>query len=263
MIFNFIPAELQQYIRREVCSRSIGSHFEMAVLTGRRIALLFVYAFGSMTLPVLIGIATLKPSQEWTSAASWWAFAYLGYGLVQVFLVFPRMASWAAAVKPETNMSLSGEELRMRLLSLNDDKLPFVVTGVSKDADRLVAMWKIADEKWTELFAARGLRIQYELTLKILKEKRVVLARDNFRRFEYSGEVGRKGIQFTRQFSLFRGISFFQYERGLEYGVVYKNGKLKIDYAYDYRFDIAEVKHPIVQIVTRSGWEFRPVVFMH
>jgi hypothetical protein len=232
-------------------------------LTSRRMAILFVYAFGSMTLPVLIGIATLKPSQEWTSTVSWWALAYVGYGLIQVFLVFPMMGSWAAAVTPETNMRLSGEELKMRLLSLNDERLPFVVAGVSKDPNGLVAMWKIADEKWIELFAARGLRIQYELRLKILKGKYVVVAQDNFRRFEYAGEVGGRGVRFTRQFSFFKGISLFQYERGLQYGVIYKNGKLKIDYAYEYKFDMAEVKNPIVQIVTGSGWEFRPAVFMH
>jgi len=235
----------------------------MPGLTGRRIALLFAYAFGSMTLPVLIGIATLKPSQEWTSTVSWWAFAYVLYGLIQVFLVFPMMGSWAAAVMPETDMSLSGEELRMKLLSLNDEKLPFAVTGDPKDPGRLVAMWRIADEKWIELFAARGLRIQYELRLRILKEKRMVLAQDNFRRFEYVGRVGRRGVRFTWHFSFFRGISLFQFERGLQYGVVHKNGELKIDYAYDYRFDITEVKNPIVQIVTGSGWEFRPVIFIH
>jgi hypothetical protein len=216
-----------------------------------------------MTLPVLIGIAALRSSQEWTSTISWWAFAYVMYGLIQVFLVFPMMGSWAAAIMPETNMTLSSEELRMKLLSLNDEKLPFAVTGDSKDADSLVAMWKIADEKWIELFASRGLRIQYELRLKILKERRVVLAQDNFRRFEYAGGVGRRGVKFTWQFSFFKGISLFQYERGLQYGVVYKNGELKIDYAYDYKFDMAEVKNPIIQIVTGSGWEFRPVVFIH
>jgi hypothetical protein len=235
----------------------------MSVLTGRRIVSVLAYAFASMTLPVMIGLATLKPSQEWPSSVSWWALACVGYGLIQVFLVFPMMGSWAAAVMPETNVSLSDEELRMRLLSLNDEKLPFAVTDVSKDPARLVAMWKITDEKWIELFSARQLRIQYELRLKILKEKHVVLAQDNFRRFEYAGGVGRRQIKFTGRVHFSKGISLFQYERGLQYGVVYKNGELKIDYAYDYRFDMAEVKNPIIRIVTGSGWEFRPVVFMH
>jgi hypothetical protein len=232
-------------------------------MSGRRIAFLFLYAFGSMTLPVLLGIAFFNHTQEWTSTVTWWAVAFVAYGLIQVFIAFPLMGSWAAAVMPQTSTAVPSEELAMRLLSLNDEKLPFSVAHDSKDPDILVAKWKIADEKWIELFAARGLRIQYELRLKILNAKRVVLAHDNFRRCEYSGGIDQRGVKFTQQFSFFKGISLFQYERGVQYGVVYKSGKLKIDYAYDYKFDLAEVKNPIVQIVTGSGWEFRPVVFLH
>ncbi|MEM3060941.1 MAG: hypothetical protein QW265_00865, partial [Candidatus Bathyarchaeia archaeon] len=162
---------------------------------------------------------------------------------------------------PQGNIRLLSEELKERLLSLNDEKLPFATVQDPKDPNRIIASWKIADEKWIEFFAKKGLRVQYELRMKILKGKGIVKAQDNFRKFEYVGGVDGKGIKFKSEFSFFKGISLFQYEKGIQYGVIYKDGKLKIDYAYKYTFNIAEVKNPIIEIITNSGWEFRPTVF--
>jgi len=236
-------------------------------MPGPRIAFLFIYAFASMVLPVALAIALNQyADQALTSRInSDFAVTVLGlfaYGLVQVFIIFPIMGSWAAAVKPRSKVSVPIEELRKRLLSLDDDKLPFAVVQDSKDPNKLIASWKIADEKWIELFAARGLRMQYELRMKFVEGKSVLKAQDNFRKFEYVGRAGGKGIKLGSSFSFFKGISLFQYERGLQYGVIYKDGQLKIDYAYNYTFDMAEIKKPVIDIVTGSGWEVRPVVFL-
>ncbi|MFH0849273.1 MAG: hypothetical protein V1857_07205 [archaeon] len=232
-------------------------------MSGRRVAVLFLYAFTAMTLPVMFLLAITTYSRTWTSMTTWWALAYVAYGLVQVFLVFPMMGSWATAVLPQTGVRLSCKDLKAKLLSLNDAGLPFSVTQDPKNEERLVASWKIADEKWIELFAARGLRVQYELKMRLAENKGVVLAQDNYRRFEYAGGPGLSGVRFRRQFSFFKGIMLFRYERAAQYGVIYKNGELKIDYSYNYKFDPDEVKNPIVSMVTGSGWEFRPVVFIH
>ncbi len=232
-------------------------------MSSRRIVLLFVYAFTSMMLPVLIILAMTDYSRAWTSTVSLWALAYVAYGLIQVFIIFPMMGSWAAAVTPQTTVRISTEELKARLLSLNDDKLPFVVMEDSRNPDRLVALWKIADEKWIHLFVARGLRIQYELRMRIDKDRGRVLAQDNLRRFEYTSGLGGGGVRFSRRFSFFKGIQLFQYERGAQYGIIHKDGQLKIDYAYDYKYNLNEVKNPIIEIVTSAGWEYRPVIFIH
>lgn len=232
-------------------------------MSARRIAVLFLYAFTSMTLPVLLLLAITSGSTAWTTTISWWAIAYVAWGLVQIFLTFPIMGSWAAAIMPQTSVRAPSADLKMKLLSLNNEKLPFIVTQDPKKADRLVALWKIADEKWIELFAARGLRIQYELRMKIDEDKGRVLAQDNFRKFEYTGGIRGGDVKFSRQLSFFKGIQLFQYERSAQYGVIYKDGQLKINYAYNYKFNINEVKNPVIQISTGSGWEFRPVVFSH
>jgi hypothetical protein len=236
-------------------------------MSGRRIALLFIYAFAAMTAPVL-GMLLMMEFGD-SSFASWIvsniaaaSLVFLVYGLVQVFVVFPLLGSWAAAVEPKSEVRLPTEEVRRRLLSLNDESLPFVVVQDSDNANRVTASWKIADEKWIELFAARGLRIQYALRMKLLEAKCVVEAQDNFKRFEYTAGLGARGIRFRSRFSFFKGISLFQYQRGLRYGLIFKDGELKIDYAYNYRFSMAEIKNPIIDIVTESGWTFKPVIFL-
>jgi len=236
-------------------------------MSGRRIAFLFIYAFASMAFPVVLLL--LINEYRGHVLTSWivnnLAVTILGvvaYGFAQIFLIFPRMGSWAATVEPRSRARLPSEELRKRLLSLNDEKLPSGVLQDPKDPNRIVASWKIVDEKWIELFAARGLRMQYELRMKLVEGEGVVKAQDNFRKLEYIGGVGGKGVKLGSRFPFFRGISLFQYERGLQYGVIYKDGKLKIDYAYKYTFDMAEIKNPVIEIITGSGWEFRPVVFL-
>jgi len=233
-------------------------------MSGRRIALLFIYAFAAMTVPAL-GLLAMTESGD-PAFASWIlenlpaaSLVFLVYGLVQVFVVFPLVGSWAATVTLESNVRLTTEELRRRLFSLNHESLPFAVEQDSHDPNRITASWKIADQKWIELFAARGLRIQYQLRMRLLEATGAVEAQDNFKRFEYTAGLGARGIRFRSGFSFFKGISLFQYQRGLRYGVIFKDGMLKIDYAYNYRFSMPEIKNPIIEIVTESGWTFKPV----
>jgi len=57
--------------------------------------------------------------------------------------------------------------------------------------------------------------MQYELRMGLVKGKGVVKAQDSFRKFEYVGGVGGKGVKLGSRSSFFKGISLFQYERGL------------------------------------------------
>jgi len=236
-------------------------------MSGRRIALLFIYAFAAMTVPVFVALLLTEfgdpgLGSRIVSNLAPASLVFLVYGLVQVFVIFPLLGSWAAAVGPESEVRLPTEELRRRLLSLNDESLPFAVVQDSDDPSRITVSWKIADEKWIELFAARGLRIQYALRMRLLEAKGVVEAQDNFKRFEYAAGLGARGIGFGSRLSFFRGIGLFQYQRGLRYGVIFKDGELKIDHACNYRFSMPEIKNPIIDIVTESGWAFKPVVFL-
>jgi hypothetical protein len=58
--------------------------------------------------------------------------------------------------------------------------------------------------------------------------------------------------------SFFRGINFFQYERGVQVGLFFKDGQWTK--AYNYRFNLAEMKNPLIEVIAGSGWTFAPVV---
>ena len=60
-------------------------------------------------------------------------------------------------------------------------------------------------------------------------------------------------------FSLFRGISFFDYDREVQMGVFFRDGRWTTK-AYDYRFLLSEMKTPLVEAIAGSGWRFTPVV---
>ena len=236
-------------------------------MTNLRLVALLIYTSGSVTLPVMLLVALNYYSGQ--ILTSWienniavTILCCLAYGLAQVFIIFPIMGSWAMAIKPKSKVSVPVEDLRNSLLLLNDDKLPFAVVQDSRDPNMISASWEIADERWIELFAVRGLTVQYELKTKLVGKKGFVKAQDNFRKFEYVDRTGLKGIKFRSGVLFFKGISLFRYERDLHYGVIFKAGKIKIDYGYNCAFSLAEVKNPIIDIVTGSGWEFRPVVFL-
>jgi hypothetical protein len=82
-----------------------------------------------------------------------------------------------------------------------------------------------------------------------------VLAQDRDRTISWGGGVARLG----GSWSFFRGITFFQYERGALFGLFFKDGHWTTT-AYDYRFCLAEMKNPLIQAVVGSGWTFAPVV---
>jgi hypothetical protein len=236
-------------------------------MSARRVALLFIYAFAAMTVPTL-GVLAMTEFGD-PRFTSWIldniaavSLVSLVYGLVQVFVVFPRIGSWATTVVPESKVRMTTEELRRRLFSLNHESMPFAVVRDSDDPSRITASWKIADEKWIELFAACRLRVQYELRMRLRDATGVVEAQDNFKRFEYTAGLDPRGIRFRSGFSFFKGISLYQYQRGLRYGVIFKDGMLKIDYAYNYRFSMHEIKNPIIEIVAESGWTFKPVMLL-
>jgi hypothetical protein len=68
-------------------------------------------------------------------------------------------------------------------------------------------------------------------------------------------------LQFAFSFSFFRGIVFGQWEYEKQFGLIFKDGDLTFDTAYEYKFSLSELKNPIVNIIVSSGWSFKPVMF--
>ena len=64
-------------------------------------------------------------------------------------------------------------------------------------------------------------------------------------------------VHYARTF--FRGVQLVRMERGVAYG--FKTPAGAPGKVLDYRFDINEVKQPVVDAVTECGWTYQPIIW--
>ena len=148
---------------------------------------------------------------------------------------------------------LSKEELLAKLISLNNEELPFKVEkGGEID---LLAQWKIVDASWYEIFARANLEKVHKIWLSLDENERTA------RVLEESYSVSwRAGVPaFSLEMEKFQGRTIGSKSFGI--GYAFKGpDPLSFGKVYQYRFDVSEMKRPIVEIVTGSGWDFVPVI---
>ncbi len=180
----------------------------------------------------------------------------LAYAGLQVPIWF-RVASWAATVKPMPGVKpVSEYELRQRLFAINKMDVPF--QAIEGKRGKVDVIWRLADAKWLGLMTANQLRYVQILRMKLSEKDRTCRSLDISKRVEISADGRSAKIRFS--LNLFRGIVFAQWEYEKEYGFVLKDGSLKFDTAYEYKFDIKELKSPAINIIVSSGWQYKPVV---
>ncbi|HST61763.1 MAG TPA: hypothetical protein VLK84_23890 [Longimicrobium sp.] len=192
----------------------------------------------------------------WVLFTKYLGVALAGIALYTVLLGIgmARGASWAAEIPRRPRITpVTAKTLRARILALNDLDLPFQVR--EEAGGGLVAEWRIADERWIGPMEAGGLKDVHRIHMQLDPVGERVRSLDVRRTVEWSS-----GIAHARaSFSMFRGISFFDYERGAQLGVFFRDGRWTTR-AYDYRFMLSEMKTPLVEAITGSGWRFTPVV---
>ena len=218
-------------------------------------------------------LAFLSPNES--GFAAWYdrggprrlAIAIGVYMLVLLFL-WPRLASWAARIPavprsdaPRSDApgsvadAMDQEELKRRLLAINALDSPLWVQG-GKRSNELIVTWKYTDAKWTQLLQAGAIRNVASMRLRIDNRRRRVRSIDINMRLNW--RANGLGVRFGAGF--FRGISFAGYERGRAVGLVLQSGTLEVDQAYEFSFSQAELRTPVVEIITHAGWDFVPVV---
>ena len=185
-----------------------------------------------------------------------WACSSSGYRPFLLWLAcLFRGGAWAASIASAPGVApVSAETLRARLLAVNDFDLPFQVREEGRRG-RLVAEWRIADARWLGLMEAGGLTAAHQVHLELDLKAHRVLAQARSWAISWSAGVPHLG----RSWSFFRGINFFEFERGALVGLFFKDGRWTTT-AYNYRFHLAEMKNPLIQAVVGSGWTFAPVV---
>jgi len=181
----------------------------------------------------------------------------LAYTAIQ-FPIWNRVVSWAAAVRPKPGIpAVSEPELRQRLLAINTMDVPFHV--VEKKGKKLDVIWRLADAKWVGLMTANKVSRVEIMRLRLSDRDKSCRVVEISKAIKVSADG--TTLQFAFSFSFFRGIVFGQWEYEKQFGLIFRDGGLTFDTAYEYKFSLSELKNPIVNIIVSSGWSFKPVMF--
>jgi len=85
-----------------------------------------------------------------------------------------------------------------------------------------------------------------------------VRATDYVASFDWSAGRGGANLEWKTGF----GIVFFQYEHQRVFGLrLDDQGRFKPELGYAYTFNLQEMKSPLIEAVTRAGWNWRPTVW--
>lgn len=185
------------------------------------------------------------------------AFALVAY-LFVVVLYFFKGSAWAgtACAKPGTT-PVAASEIARRLESINSLDVPFQIERGAQP-NEFFATWRYADAKWIDLQRARGMKRTLRIRMVLDEARRTIRATDYVASFDWS--AGRGGAELEWKTGL--GIVFFQYEHQRVFGLqLDEQGRFKPELSYAYTFNLQEMKSPLIEAVTRAGWNWRPTVW--
>lgn len=171
---------------------------------------------------------------------------------------FFKGAGWAGSTPPVLGQTpVTSQELATRLMAINKLDVPFSITPGTRP-DEYFAEWRYADAKWIDLARARGMRRTFRIKLTLDESSRKVRATDYFADFDWS--AGRSGADIRWKTGM--GIIFFQKEQQTVLGLQFdEHGRPKPSLSYSYKFDLNEMKSPIISAVTKAGWTWRPTIW--
>ncbi len=171
---------------------------------------------------------------------------------------FFKGAAWAAGAPPAPGVApLSAADLTARLESINGLDVPFRIERGEK-AGEFFATLRYADAKWVDHARVHGIRYTFKIRLVLDEPSRVVRTTDYGSRFDWSAGADSARIQWSTSV----GIVFFQTEQRRVFGLqLDEQGRFKPELSYAYKFNLQEMKAPLIAAVTRAGWGWRPVVW--
>jgi hypothetical protein len=164
------------------------------------------------------------------------------------------MDSLKGIVKAKEGVTpLSKQVLLEELLQINHEQLPFSVRA-GEDTD-LVAEWKIVDASWYEVFASAKMEKNHKILINLDESEQTARVLEESYSIQW-----RAGIpSISMKVEKFQGRTFGSKSFGTGYAFKGVN-PLSFGEVYQYRFDVSELKKPIIEIITGGGWDFVPVV---
>lgn len=146
----------------------------------------------------------------------------------------------------------TAEVLSRELLAYNATNYPFQIT---QKGNLLTAEWKLADAKWYALFGKAGLSEKYTLYLKLNQRTKTVLAIEYLRLLEWNARLPVAGAWWHFTY----GWNAFNVEWKRVYGIKEIN-PFTIGKVCGYSYNINTVRIPLLNIVMKNGWSFKPAV---
>ncbi len=171
---------------------------------------------------------------------------------------FFKGASWAASLPPVAGVTpASGQELRHRLLAINQLDVPYAVHEESPGG-RIVVTWRFADARWVDLARAGGMRATHRILLDLDESRRIARPTEQISRLDWSAGADGAGVTWRTA----AGIVFFQYQHQRVFGLqLDEQGRFTPRLSYAYTFNLQEMKAPLISAVTGGGWGWRPTAW--
>ena len=171
---------------------------------------------------------------------------------------FFRGSSWAASTPPVAGVAPIPEvELRSRLAAVNRISVPLLVVATD-DPNELIATWRFIDPHWVDLARARRFRRTHRLRLRLDPATRSVRVTESQAQWEVATGADMASLKWKANV----GIVLFQRQHRRLYGVQF-DGQNTVRTDPNHRFELHpfELKVPLMEVVTRAGWEWHPVVW--
>jgi hypothetical protein len=152
--------------------------------------------------------------------------------------------------------AVSAAILEQKILSLNDASKPYHI--IKGDTSDLVAEWKIADANWWGILNKNHFNKSYRAYLQIDESRHSVRCFEQLGSVTWSAGMAGMTPMVNYNKSQFSGRILYQKEYAVQYGITDisqpQPGKV-----YEYKFDVDEIRKPIIAVVNQAGWEWVPV----
>jgi hypothetical protein len=171
---------------------------------------------------------------------------------------FFKGAAWAGGAPAPAGVSpLPATELASRFEAINALDVPFRIER-GGEPNEYFATWRYADAKWVDLARAHGMRRTFRIKLKLDEAAHLVRATDYAAGYDWS--AGGAGAKI--EWRAMMGIVFFQTEQQRVFGLqLDERGGFKPELSYSYKFDLNEMKSPLIAATTGAGWDWRPTLW--
>lgn len=199
-----------------------------------------------------------EPTASTKPLATGWIAAGIALYAVVVVAYFFKGAAWAGTYPAKSGSApIKANELAQRLEAINTLDVPFVLQR-GNQPNVLFATWRFADAKWIDLARARGMKRTLQIRLVLDERTATLRATDYWASLDWS--TGRGGA--AGQWNAAVGILFYFTEHQRVFGLQLDDqGNFKPDLTYPYTFNLNEMKSPLIDAVTRSGWNWRPTLW--